>query len=274
MYLTTAQSLHLSAVLQVLTEPGHSADSLRLHLVEPIARLLGANVVASLVWDPTADRFGRGVCARADLAHLRAYEATHQFADPLPQLLQPWRYPKRVSQVMPQHELVKTDFFNQFLSPGQMYWGVNLYAHQGNTELGDLRIWRARSKGDFDDHEMAALHLIYPSLVQALARTGNTKGVGIGKPGAAQLTWQSSEQGADLIAWLTPELSASLAVNGTLSPREAQVVQLVAQGLCDKGIARHTGLAYSTVRTYLTQALRKTGCANRKALIGRVCSLQ
>ena len=263
MYLDSTQSQHLSAVMQVLTEPGNTADSLRQRLVEPIARLLNANVVASLVWDSTAARFGRGVCARADLAHLRAYEATHQFADPLPPLLKPCRYPKRVSQALPQQALVKTDFFNQFLNPGQMYWGVNLYAHHGGTELGDLRIWRARSKGDFDDNELAALQLLYPSLVQALARTyaGPSKG---SKGSQAQASVAADAQPPAL----TPQIAAGL------SPREAQVVQLVAQGLCDKSIARQTGLAYSTVRTYLTQALRKTGCANRKALIGRVCSLQ
>jgi DNA-binding NarL/FixJ family response regulator len=53
-----------------------------------------------------------------------------------------------------------------------------------------------------------------------------------------------------------------------LSQREVQVAELVALGLTDKEIAKRLSLAYTTVRTYLALALSKTGCANRKELIG------
>ncbi len=255
MYLNTAQTRQLSAVMQVLTEPGHSADSLRQHLVEPVAQLLNADYVASLVWDAGAARFGRGVCSRADAGHLRAYEAQYQFADPIAPRLHPRRYPTRVTQVIPQRELVNSDFFNRFLQPGAMYWGINLYAHDGQRDLGDLRIWRARAKDNFDDNELAVLRLLYPSLVLALARADSAA------PSPVVPTPNPADRPGQLSA------------RHGLSPREAQVAQWVALGLCDKEIAQRTGVAYTTVRTYLTQALRKTGCANRKALIAYVCSL-
>ncbi len=251
MYLSATQTRQLSAVMQVLAEPSHCADSLRQHLVEPMAQLLNADYVASLVWDAPTARFGRGVCTRADDGHLRAYEAQYQFTDPIAPRLHPRRYPTRVTQVIAQPQLVRSEFFERFLSPGTMYWGINLYAHDGTHDLGDLRIWRARAKDNFDDNELAVLRLLYPSLVAALGRANR-----VAPP-------------TDSIE----PVSGRLTARHGLSPREAQVVRLVALGLSDKEIAQRTGVAYTTVRTYLTQALRKTGCANRKALIGYVCSL-
>jgi DNA-binding CsgD family transcriptional regulator len=255
MHLSATQTRQLGAVMQVLTEPGHSADSLRQHLVEPIAQLLNADYVASLVWDHQQARFGRGVCCRTDAGHLRAYEAQFQFDDPIAPRLHPRYFPTRVTQVMPQRELVQSEFFERFLGPGDMYWGVNLYAHDGCRDLGDLRIWRAHTKHNYDDDELALLRLLYPSLVNALARASCN---GPATPDSSMPT--------------VPLHQRLMARHG-LSPREAQVAERVAQGLSDKAIAQQMGVAYTTVRTYLAQALHKTGCANRKALIACLCSM-
>jgi DNA-binding CsgD family transcriptional regulator len=255
MNLSAIQTRQLSAVMQVLTEPSPCSDSLRQRLVEPMAQLLNADYVASLVWDADSARYGRGVCSRADAGHLRAYESQYQFSDPIAPRLHLRRYPTRVTQVMPQKELVASEFFDRFLRPGAMYWGVNLYAHDGQRDVGDLRIWRHRAKDNFDDNELAVLRLLYPSLVNAFAHAN--QGVAAAAPNATSRPMQ---------------LQKLAALHG-LSPREAQVVQLVARGCADKEIAAKAGVAYTTVRTYLTQALRKTGCANRKALIAYACSL-
>jgi DNA-binding CsgD family transcriptional regulator len=254
MYLSCPQTRQLGAVMQVLTEPGHSADSLRQHLVEPVAQLLNADYVASLLWDPGAARFGRGVCSRGDAGHLRAYESHYQFDDPIAPRLHARRHPTRVTQVMPQRELVNSEFFERFLGPGAMYWGVNLYAHNGQRDLGDLRIWRAHGKDNFDDNELALLRLLYPCLVNALTR-------------ATPISPIETSQGHP-----AQQLTDRLAAQHGLSPREAQVAELVALGLGDKEIAQRLGVAFTTVRTYLGIALQKTGCANRKALIGYLCT--
>jgi DNA-binding NarL/FixJ family response regulator len=160
-----------------------------------------------------------------------------------------------VTQVMPQRQLMQTEFFERFLGPGDMYWGVNLYAHDGRRDLGDLRIWRARAKHNYDDNELALLRLLYPSLVNALARAD-----------------QNTPANPDLPVTAAPWHQQLMARHG-LSPREAQVAERVAQGLSDKVVAQQLGVAYTTVRTYLAQALQKTGCANRKALIAYLCSM-
>ncbi len=51
-----------------------------------------------------------------------------------------------------------------------------------------------------------------------------------------------------------------------LSPREREVVRLVAQGKTNKEIATCTGLAESTVKDYVANACHKVGVDNRTAL--------
>ena len=260
MYVTAQQTRRLSKVLEILTEPqgadanaNANASCLRQRLVEPIAELMNADYVASLLWDARSARFGHGVCSRADESHLRAYETEYQFTDPIAQRLHPLRYPTLVTQVIPQRDLVKSEFFDRFLDTKAMYWGVNLYAHNGHRDVGDLRIWRAKGKNNFDAHELDMLRLIYPSLVNALARSSP----------------------ATQIEVTTPPLSMpQLQQRHGLSPREAQVAMLVAQGHADKEIAKLADMGFATVRTHLGNALRKTGCAHRKALIALFCTQQ
>ncbi|MGE0599570.1 MAG: response regulator transcription factor [Dehalococcoidia bacterium] len=51
-----------------------------------------------------------------------------------------------------------------------------------------------------------------------------------------------------------------------LSPREREVVALVAEGKTNKKIALETGLAPSTVKEYVANACHKAGVTNRVAL--------
>lgn len=55
----------------------------------------------------------------------------------------------------------------------------------------------------------------------------------------------------------------SPALDVTLSPRERDVLQLVADGLSTKQVATRLGLAESTVKTYLRQLFEKLGATHR-----------
>lgn len=246
MHLNTHQTRHLAELLALLTQP-LPGDELRQALAEPIAELLDADYVASYVWDAEDGRFSRGLCSRADPGHLRRYEAEYQFDDPITGALHRCRYPTLVTQVMPQRELVRTEFFDRFLKTDGLYWGVNLYAHDGVSDLGDLRIWRRRSKQNFDANELELLRLLYPALVGSLSRAVTD---------ARQVSSVSS-----------PDVWARLSSLHCLSKREAEVAELAAAGCADKDIARRAGIGFTTVRTHLMQVLRKTGCSNRKELI-------
>jgi two-component system, NarL family, nitrate/nitrite response regulator NarL len=51
--------------------------------------------------------------------------------------------------------------------------------------------------------------------------------------------------------------------NGSLSPREHQILNALAEGKSNKVIARQYGLAEATVKVHLKAVLRKIGKQNR-----------
>ncbi|MCC6958793.1 MAG: helix-turn-helix transcriptional regulator [Dehalococcoidia bacterium] len=55
-------------------------------------------------------------------------------------------------------------------------------------------------------------------------------------------------------------------MHGALSPREWQAAGLVADGLTNNAIAEVTGLSPHTIKTYVANACRKVGVANRTGL--------
>lgn len=55
----------------------------------------------------------------------------------------------------------------------------------------------------------------------------------------------------------------------SLSPRESEVLQLVAQGLTTPQIAERLVLAESTVKTHLRHIMKKLGAANRAEAVAR-----
>lgn len=56
------------------------------------------------------------------------------------------------------------------------------------------------------------------------------------------------------------EAAARLAA---LSPREAQIAALVAEGLSNAEIGRRAGMSETTIKTYVSRLLTKLDCANR-----------
>jgi DNA-binding CsgD family transcriptional regulator len=189
------------------------------------------------VWDAESGSFGRRVALNMDPANLDRYAQWHQHHDPITFVLQARRRATRVTEVMPQRALMRTPFFNDFLSRDGLHWGMNLHAFHGERALGDLRIWRRRGRGDFGEHEKALLDLIEPAFAGALQRANR-----VGARPAAAL----------------PQLS----------PREQQVARAVREGLTDKDIARRMAVGVPTVRTYLRRIFGKLGIERRSALAG------
>ncbi len=245
MYVSAHQRAALSKAIESLATPCDSAG-LRQKFVYAVADLLNADYVASFVWDESSQRFTAGVSNQDDTQRIATYQAVYQFEDPIAPKLRPLHKPTRVSQVIEQQSLVKSEFFERFLADASMYWGMNVFAHDGQADLGDLRIWRAQKKADFTTDETQMMQLLYPSLVSALSNTKQSKVI---------------------------DLQTTLSARFHLSPRECEVVILVAQGAADKVIAKRLNIAFSTVRTYLASAFEKLGQPNRKALITFVTAL-
>lgn len=251
-YLRAQRLLHFQRVIALLATPMR-ADELRSALAEPMLGLLEADFYASYVWDEAACRFARGVALNVDPVHGERYEAQYQFDDPLTPRLLARRTPTRATDVLPQRELLSTGFFNDFLRPDGLHWGVNAYAHDGGRHLGDLRIWRRRTRPNFDDDDLAILRLVYPAFVQALSRCADS---------AASASLPTREA-----------LTDRLMRHASLSRREAEVAALASEGLADKDIARALGIGFTTVRTHLAAAFRKLGCDSRNRMTHRIAQL-
>lgn len=242
MYLNSQKTQTLSKVMQVLAEP-HGEAQVREQVGNLLLKLLDADYFASYVWDDAHRSFQHRVALNMSDKNLATYESYFQYHDPITPLMQQLHEPTRVIQVMPQHDLVRTEFFNDFLMKDGLYWGVNVYAWDRDQNIGDMRIWRSKRREDFDDEAMAMLRLIQPAFTSALRR-------------------------ARVLADTASPLAAAPAnPTACLSDRERQIVALIALGWSDKAIANRLGIGFTTVRTHINHIFRKLGVDNRVQLV-------
>jgi len=242
MHLSAHQASVLGDVMATLAEPFGEAE-IRARVGALMLDLLGAQHYASYVWDAGRRRFDAGVHLNMDAANLLQYERYYQYRDPITLKLQQHRRAVRVTEVLAQERLTRTEFFNDFLARDGLHWGANLYAWSGDRTIGDMRIWRDRRRANFDDNDLAVLDLVRPAFVAALRRSRGE---------------------------LVPPAPAQPSAASLLSERENEVAGLAACGLHDKEIARRLGISITTVRTHLDHAFRKLGVTNRVLLIQRL----
>lgn len=242
MYLTAPEQQALRGVFALLAEDDRDEREIRERLGQALLDLLHADQFASFVWDAAGNSFGSRVAIHMDPANLDTYAQWHQHHDPITFVLQSRRRATRVTEVMPQRELMRTPFFNEFLARDGLHWGMNLHAFEGDRALGDLRIWRRKGRGDFGDHEKALLDLIEPAFIGALQRAQ--------RAAAAAM----------------PSSHAPASSDALLSAREQEVARCVREGLTDKEIARRMAVSVPTVRTYLRRIFDKLGIERRSAL--------
>lgn len=250
MYLSTSQTRALGDVMRLLAD-ATDADVLREELALPMLDLMGADTYVSFVWNGVDQRFERVKSMNMSLENLRMWDEYYRFVDPLTFPMMERRRPTLATQILRQPELMRTEFFNDFLQRDNMYWGVNVYAYAGEECVGDMRIWRQRARGNFESNELEALRLVEPALAAALAR----------------LRWQSVLAPAPALEERAEEL---LQRHARLSQREAEVAWLVACGCPDKLIAKRLAVGYPTVRFHLANAFRKLQADNRALLAARV----
>jgi len=243
MYLSAHESSILSKVFGLLAED-LAEHEVRERLGFELLNLLKADFFASYVWDEAARRFDGRVRINMSDDNLRSYESYYQFRDPITLELQARRVPTLVTQILPQQELMRTEFFNDFLARDGLHWGVNVYSYAEGRNIGDLRIWRGKARDNFDAHTLDLLRLVEPAFTGALRR-----------------------------AALRARPSIDTVFPAELSPRELAVARMVGEGRTDKEIALHLGVEPSTVRTYLKRTFDKLGVHRRggvAAAMGRL----
>jgi DNA-binding CsgD family transcriptional regulator len=196
-----------------------------------VVRLLRGDFGASYVWDTCKGRFDEAVSFNMEPSNLHRYEDWYQFRDPMTFELRARRQATLVDMVIPREKLERTEFYNDFLARDGLHHGVNMFIFDGERDLGDLRIWRGRGHPEFSERDTDLLDALEPYLRRAMLRCGEY---------------------------------------GGLTPREYEVAGLVARGCTDRDIARILGIGFGTVRTHITNAMTKSGCANRAELAAAI----
>jgi DNA-binding CsgD family transcriptional regulator len=237
MFLSASESRMLGRIFGLLAEDLAEHD-VREALGRNLLELLQADYYASYVWQDDARRFDHAAYLNMDPKNLANYEAYYQYHDPITFKLQARREPTLVTQVMPQRDLLRTEFFNDFLGRDGLHWGVNAYSYVGDRNIGDLRIWRGRHRENFDGHTLELLRVVQPAFTGALLRARGEASV------------------AD--AGTTRSL--------TLSVRELEIARLIAGDLSDKEIGRQLGIEISTIRTYVKRIFVKLGVRHRSGV--------
>ena len=80
----------------------------------------------------------------------------------------------------------------------------------------------------------------------------------------------SAELGQPMVVLRTNETPGPADCLATLSPRERDVVALVADGLSNKQIAKRLFISLATVKDHVHRILTKTGLSNRAAIAAAV----
>ena len=253
MHLSSSQSRALGQVTRLLAGAG-DGDLLREQLALPMLDLLRSDTYVSMVWNSDIRRFERFTALNISAERLSSWEQYYRFVDPLTFPMMERRRPTVATQILRQHELARTEFFNDFLQRDRMHWGINVYFYDKDICLGDFRIWRLRERGNFEGDEVELLRLVEPAITAALAR----------------LHWERTAAPAPAV---TEPAEALLQRNAQLSQREAEVAWLVSCGCPDKQISRRLGVSYPTVRFHVANAFRKLQADNRATLTSRVHAL-
>lgn len=259
LHLDCAQTQLLSEIFAVLAER-QDEHEIRVHLGEMVSRLLRADSYASYVWNEESNAFSGRVAINMSDSNLSKYEAYYQFHDPITHRLRERSDPTLVTQILPQSELMQTEFFNDFLQRDGLHWGVNLHVRIAGECTGDLRIWRGRSGDNFDEDELTLLRLITPAFRGALRRCH----------AADKARVLTAAPSAQVSPSAIPSPVAAPANDATLTVREAEIARLAACGLSDKEIARTLAISFTTVRTHLKHTFRKLNVDNRVKLASRL----
>jgi DNA-binding CsgD family transcriptional regulator len=231
----TSEELKLFGDIVARLERFDGEADVRAGIFGDIVRLVRADFAASYVWNAHARRFDAALIHNMDPENIRRYETWYQFRDPHTFQLRARRRATLIEEVTPYSELRRTEFYNDFLRRDGLHHGVNIFLFDGDRDLGDFRLWRAKQRADFSQRETALLDGIAPHLKRAILR------------------------GARCFDQLTA--------------REREVAFLVSRGFRDRDICELLGIGFSTVRTHLNKAMEKRGCSNRAELAVAVVRL-
>lgn len=168
--LTTLKSGEVKLLFRILKKLSSSQDRVvfRKEISNDLLRLLKSDYLASFIWNQESQVFEDVIMLNMSPGNIKNYERYYQYHDPITPSLQKRRRATLVNQIMPQKELEKTEFFNDFLMKDGLHHGINVYAYDGDLNIGDLRVWRSRNRPNFGKNEADLLNFILPYFRNAL----------------------------------------------------------------------------------------------------------
>ena len=223
--------------------------SIRQRVGKNLLELLQADYFASYAWDAEQNKFVSCVQINMDDNNLHRYEEYYQFRDPITPTLQRRRKATLVSDVLSHNQLVKTEFYNDFLTKDGLCYGLNFFAYDRGTNIGDVRIWRGAHSEDFSERDAKVVDAIGPSFVNALIRAQKTN-LGVQSLRFAQIKDEFN-----------------------FTSREAEVADLLVVGLMDAEICQLLGFSMPTLRSHITAIFRKSGL-NRRTQLAQVLAIK
>ena len=143
----------------------------------------------------------------------------------------------RLSDLVPGRSRVASRFPDERLGACGARHVLTIALHDAGELLAALSLVRGDDEGDFSAADCRLARAMAPVL---------------------GLAWRGACTG--------PALEPAGGPLACLTPREREVAMLVAQGLCNKAIARQLQASPWTVKNHLRAVFRKTGVANRTAL--------
>ena len=223
-----------------------NTKALRQVIAKDLIELLRADFLASFIWDEDRQIFDDVVFLNMSPSNIKRYREYYHLVDPITFSLQKRRRATLVSEIMPQKNLEKTEFFNDFLMEDGLHHGINLYAYDGKLNIGDLRIWRKKRRPSFGKREAVLLDTILPYFRNALIHA------------------KAMEEYSQKSVVLDKDY---LKQSHQLSNRESDIALLVCKGLTDHEIASALGIAFSTVRTHIKHLFLKLGVTTRTEIL-------
>ena len=224
--LNSDETAILLGILEKLSAPPNIHD-FRQEISEDLLRLLKCDVLASYLWNEAEHIFENFVGLGLDPKNGERYLSYFQFHDPITCFLHKRRRATLVRDVMSQRELEKTEFFNDFLMKDGQHHGMNLHAYDGDTELGDLRIWRTKGRPDFGRREIALLDTILPYFRNALLNARMMR-----RAEGAEAFWTQLVDGIDVGLFLFDEKGSLLYLNDRARSIEKELQPVEYASLC------------------------------------------
>jgi len=157
--------LHIARVAQADLEP----SILRKRVLEELQKVFQANILTFFLIE-SKGRLSSPVLKDGDPGICQKYLDYYYQFDPM----SPWkgvevaRRVLRYSDITPYSQFIRTEYYNDFLAPQPIHFGMFLYLSSPTELLGRISVFRPKRCEDFTEREVSLAKLFIPYLSFAL----------------------------------------------------------------------------------------------------------